>query len=159
MSPNSPYRLSRRGTLAAAGVFAAAFTQARRAHANTHAITAIVQPDHAASEAYIERAFDNGERIGMFQSGWTGYHTRGAVINLDGVVNPHALDAIIGRRLDRYLDERHISLIIDWPWVAEGIVRSRSDASRVLLRAIHDDGYFTVYRYRSRDPAAGQAAP
>ena len=60
MNSNLPGGLSRRALLAFAGTVTAALPQLRmrNAQANTQAITQIIQPDRAAPEAYIERAFE-----------------------------------------------------------------------------------------------------
>lgn len=60
MKPNFTAHLSRRAVFTLAGVVVVAPPQlrARRANANTLAITQIIQPARTAPEAYIERAFE-----------------------------------------------------------------------------------------------------
>lgn len=55
-----------------------------------------------------------GTRIGAWNAGVYGYfYTRGAVVNLDGVVNNAACDAIAGHRLARYADSMGIGHLAD----------------------------------------------
>ena len=60
MNTKLPGSLSRRALITFAGAVTAALPQlrARSAQANSHAIAEIVQPDHVAPEAFIERAFE-----------------------------------------------------------------------------------------------------
>jgi hypothetical protein len=68
---------------------------------------------HAISAGFVQAGFP-AARIGAFQSGVIGYFNPN-VINLDGKVNQAALDALKARRLDRYLDDQNIAVLIDWP--------------------------------------------
>lgn len=54
------------------------------------------------------------ERVGMFQSGTTGFLFPGEVVNLDGKVNADALRAFQRKRLPRYVDSMGFAYIIDW---------------------------------------------
>ena len=52
------------------------------------------------------------DRIGMFQSGTTGFMDK-RVTNLDGKVNPHALAALRSGNLARFVDSASFDYIID----------------------------------------------
>ena len=51
--------------------------------------------------------------IGAFNAGITSYFVERKLVNLDGVMNDRAIDAIRDKRLDRYIDEQQIDVILD----------------------------------------------
>ena len=71
---------------------------------------------HSVSAGFIQRYFDQSVHIGAFQSGVIGYFNDNAV-NLDGKVNSQALRALQTNTLERYIDEAHIGVIVDWPYI------------------------------------------
>ncbi|HVZ38003.1 MAG TPA: hypothetical protein VHI13_01905 [Candidatus Kapabacteria bacterium] len=69
------------------------------------------------------------DRIGMFQSGTTGFLHRN-VVNLDGKVNVGALRALQEHRMPAYIDSMRFDYLIDWapyvePVLADPILRGR----------------------------------
>ena len=57
-----------------------------------------------------------GEAIGSLQSGALGYYAEGhRVLNLDGVVNHLAFEAIRDNRLGTYLAAQQVQYVLDWP--------------------------------------------
>jgi len=65
---------------------------------------------------WLNQATPSDATIGAFQAGTLGYFTRRRVINLDGVVNPEALQAIRCGRFEEYLARNGVRLIVDDRW-------------------------------------------
>jgi hypothetical protein len=69
---------------------------------------------HSMAAGAIDRYFPREVRIGMFQSGVTGfYHPN--VINLDGKLDHEALDKLRKGRILDYIKEKRIVAVCDWP--------------------------------------------
>lgn len=65
-------------------------------------------------------------RIGMFQSGTSSYLSERTVINLDGVVNGDALEAMLSRRMLSYVASQGITYIADWEELIQLLLIGRS---------------------------------
>ena len=61
---------------------------------------------------YVQRNYPNA-RVGAFQSGVVGFFNNN-VENLDGKLNPSALEAEREHRLPAFLDEQKVDVITDW---------------------------------------------
>jgi hypothetical protein len=72
---------------------------------------------HAVSTGFVRDRLPPPARIGAFQSGVLGYYNA-HVFNLDGKVNAEALDA--AGALNRYVADRSITHLLDWPEVIAG---------------------------------------
>jgi hypothetical protein len=59
--------------------------------------------------------------IGSFNAGLHAYYSGHTVVNLDGVTNWEAFEALRQRRLLAYIDERGISYIVDFDEYIRGI--------------------------------------
>ncbi|MDP9332537.1 MAG: hypothetical protein M3Q30_04390 [Actinomycetota bacterium] len=83
-----------------------------RPHFGTDAATGYREPARA-----VVRIPPSGSVIGAFQSGALSYFADGRlkVINLDGVVNPDAPSPLRPGLTARYMRERHIRWLADWP--------------------------------------------
>ena len=56
-----------------------------------------------------------GETIGSTQTGAIAYYaTDHVVVNLDGVVSRPALDALHAKRIDEYMDDRGVDVLMEW---------------------------------------------
>lgn len=65
---------------------------------------------------WVERHVPDDVWVGAIQTGTLGYfHDR--TVNLDGKVNPEALEARRARALDRYVLESEIQYLVDWPGI------------------------------------------
>jgi len=107
--------------------------------------TGVTNSPQSVSAGFIQQYFDQKVRIGAFQSGALGYFNQNT-INLDGKVNSQALRALRTKTLERYIDEAHIDVIIDWPEAIHGslneqwltgwqpCVRQPADKSICLIR-------------------------
>ena len=62
---------------------------------------------------YIHQYYPNAH-VASFQSGTIGYFDRN-VENLDGKLNSGALKAITEHRMDSYIDEEKIDVLVEWP--------------------------------------------
>jgi len=58
-------------------------------------------------------------RVGAFNSGIIGYFSQRTVVNLDGVVNNSAFDALRGRQLQKYVWDNSITYIADFRFSVE----------------------------------------
>lgn len=74
-------------------------------------------------------------KIGAFQSGIAGYFCPN-VINLDGKVNAKALAAIRSGRLDEYLDQEGIHVLMDWPSYIAGHLPQKYLSSQWRLSSL-----------------------
>ena len=103
--------------------------------------------------------------IGAFNGGIAGYFSGRQTVNLDGVVDGDALDAIRGRRLLAYADRRCVTHIADFPfylfwyqrhWGGDGFytritpIAAFSEATSRQPEAIAVD--FTIWRYDAKTP-------
>jgi len=62
----------------------------------------------------VNRRVPDGTRLGSWNAGLFGYfYARGEVVNLDGLVNNAAYDAILGRSLGAYAARRRIDSLLD----------------------------------------------
>ena len=57
---------------------------------------------------------DSGARIGSFNAGIIGYYSGRLVVNLDGVINDNALNAIRTRTLQTYIEDMEIDYLVDF---------------------------------------------
>ena len=87
--------------------------------------------------------------IGAFQSGALGYFLdRHRVVNLDGVVNASALEALKGEEMYAYLLKENISVVADWNWVVDISLRRNSKKKRARLKHIKDVCGGSIYEVR-----------
>ena len=70
---------------------------------------------HLRAATLIRHGLDPHQRIGAFNAGILGYFSGRPVVNLDGVVNPEALEAMRNKRLYGYLEQRDIRYLVDAP--------------------------------------------
>jgi hypothetical protein len=99
----------------------------------------------------VRRSIADGERIGTFQSGLLGYATRGAIVNLDGVVNPEAARALEENRMDDYVLQLGLTQIVDLEWIVSALLIGRADAGRLELELLRD-GAPAAWRIHERTP-------
>lgn len=64
---------------------------------------------------WIESETTSDDRIGIFQSGTSGYFFPDRVVNLDGKVNVAAHEAYRGGRLGEYVIDQSFDYVADWP--------------------------------------------
>jgi hypothetical protein len=74
--------------------------------------------------------------VGSFNAGIFGYFSGRRVVNLDGVVNERAYEALAAHRLADYVHEAGIEWVIDWAGQLEWFLAHFSDRSRVRLEAV-----------------------
>jgi hypothetical protein len=100
----------------------------------------------------VEARVPPGAWVAALQTGTLGYF-RDRVLNLDGKVNPEALE----RRGDvwRYLDERGIGWLCDWPEIFRPFFGSRPEQNGWEL--VERSGKFALFK-RRRDAAPGTPA-
>jgi hypothetical protein len=67
----------------------------------------------AISAGFVKKNFST-TRVGMFQSGVAGYFNPN-VVNLDGKVDYLACSYNRQNRIDMYIDQRKIEVLVDWP--------------------------------------------
>jgi hypothetical protein len=90
-------------------------TAVKAEHTYTHAWYGL-QPDMLEASRWIDAETPPDARVGAFNSGIVGYFSHRTTVNLDGVMNPDAFDAIKRRRVAAYVDEREIDYIADFPF-------------------------------------------
>ncbi len=72
--------------------------------------------DMRAAAIWQSEHLPPGTRVGAFNSGIQGYFSKAQVINLDGLVNNAAYDALREKRLWAYIHEARIAYLIDFPF-------------------------------------------
>jgi hypothetical protein len=70
-------------------------------------------------------------RAGAFQSGTLSYFSTRPVVNLDGVVNALASQALRDKRMLAYIREQRLAAVIDAPFIIEALLVQRSDEREV----------------------------
>jgi hypothetical protein len=105
MKKSRPYQ-----TISVAGFLLFAFFAA--AYFSLH--TGNIGNTHAVSAGFINREFPQYEKIGAFQSGVIGFFNPN-IVNLDGKVNSEAIKFSRDGKLNQYLDDQHIDVLVDWP--------------------------------------------
>lgn len=74
--------------------------------------------------------------VGAFQSGVLGYFLERKVVNLDGVVNPEALEALQRQEVFAYVKREGIDLIADAAWVVQVSLMQNSKNTPAQLRLL-----------------------
>lgn len=101
---------------------------------------------------WIDDHTSRDDTIGVFQGGAIGYLSDRKVINLDGKVNGEALDALRHKRIDAYLEENGVNVVLDNSHVLTLFLGAR-DNPEVLQHA----GY-TKIMHGARDGVPGWSA-
>ena len=88
--------------------------------------------------AWVNKEFPEGTVIGCVQTGAIGYFTddKTVVINLDGVVNKEAYDAIQRKDLMNYIRSKKIEYFIDWDINYEFVARNSSEFKESDLQLV-----------------------
>jgi hypothetical protein len=119
----------------------------------------VLQLDMLDAARWIDRETPPDARVGAFNSGIVGYFSHRTTVNLDGVMNPDALDAIRDRRVVEYTRERRLGYLVDYPyypfWLYRPFLGADLPATEV---ARFDDvvtfqGPFVVYELLTDDSA------
>ncbi len=128
------------------------------------------------SGRYLSRLLEGvgDESIGCFNSGLVAWHHQGRVVNLDGVVNREAFDALREGALGEYLDRQGIRFLIDvssqfafessWPHASGRYFGGGFDQKRDLkaVARFHvagvewptdEEAYWTLYWRMGHGPA------
>lgn len=123
------------------------------------------QLDMLSAARWSQNNTPPGAVVGSFNAGIVGYISGRQTVNLDGVVDGDALDAIRGRRLLAYADRRCVTHLADFPfylfwyqryWGGDGVsaritpVAAFSEATSRQPEAIAVD--FTIWRYDTPTP-------
>ncbi len=104
---------------------------------------------------WINKNLPPEARIGAFQSGIIGYFSQARVINLDGVVNQDAFQAIKDKRMLEYIENSGIQYVMDWQWMIEDYLwkSSQPPVDRQRLRLLQADIYgYNLYQVVANHP-------
>ncbi|MCB1257321.1 MAG: glycosyltransferase family 39 protein [Microthrixaceae bacterium] len=78
------------------------------------------QPSMVEAGRWLEANTEPSDRVLSFNAGFISYFSQRTVLNLDGVVNNQALDALKERRLASYMCESEAKWYVDFePWMLE----------------------------------------
>jgi 4-amino-4-deoxy-L-arabinose transferase-like glycosyltransferase len=80
---------------------------------------------------WVDQNLEKGAVVGMFQSGAGSYFAGQTVINLDGVVNSKAYQAMREKRMMSYLISERVQYVVDWEWMIDDYLRKCSDSTLV----------------------------
>ena len=92
---------------------------------------------------WVEDNTGEDETIGVFQGGVIGYLSHRRVVNLDGKVNRHALEALKHRTMRRYIEEEGIDVVMDNDFVLNMFLGRKSERGRATLTS---NKIFTGYK-------------
>lgn len=81
--------------------------------------------------AWVNQNLEKDAIIGMYQSGAASYFAQQTIINLDGVVNSKAFQAMREKRMMSYLISEGIQYVVDWEWMIDDYLRECSDPELV----------------------------
>ncbi len=127
--------------------------------------TTIRDSGYMPAAHWVARRFEPGTVIGSTQAGAFSYFAPGlTVVNLDGVVNRAAYDAMRDRRLVSYMREMNIAYTIEWPRGLDLIATSSSavDAGFKVVDEIPVSTWgfpWFIYETLPAQPAAETAPP
>ena len=113
---------------------------------------------------WLSEHTDPDDKIGVFQGGAVGYLSDRDVVNLDGKVNRHALDALRNHTLTGYLEQEGFDVIVDNSNVLDLLLfgPENGDPRRdlTLEKIMHgaSDGIPGWSAYRIHGPGAGSGA-
>ena len=90
---------------------------------------------------WINENMSADAKIGSFQSGTFAYFTEHQVINLDGVVNQDAFEAMKDKRMLEYIENSGIEYVLDWQWMIDDYLwkSSNPSADRSKLQLLQED--------------------
>ena len=92
---------------------------------------------------WIENNTEEHETIGVFQGGVIGYLSHRRVVNLDGKVNKHALEALKKENMREYIMEAGIDVVMDHEVVLNLFLGSKPEGDRTALSS---DKIFAGYK-------------
>ncbi len=98
---------------------------------------------------WIETHTPAEARIGIFNAGAIGYFSNRRVVNLDGKVNPRALEALRATRIRRYLVEEEIDFVVDHQWILERFLNDPGEAAVLTLTPVADPDGLSVPGWRA----------
>jgi hypothetical protein len=81
------------------------------------------QREMLAANHWLSKNLPSDAKIGSFNAGIYAFYSNRQVVNLDGVVNHSAFEAIKGRNILLYLDQEKVSYIIDYDSAIKGEYR------------------------------------
>jgi len=88
--------------------------------------------------------------IGAFQSGTMSFFVERRLINLDGVVNKKAYNALLNKQLTEYLIDKKVDYVVEWPQGIENFIFDNSSnkqlAANTLKLLKNDIYFFDIYK-------------
>jgi hypothetical protein len=80
-----------------------------------------------------------GSTVGVFNSGAIGYFSDRHIVNLDGKVNPLALEALRRDALRDYVRAEHIDYVIDHEWIVSRFLLTPGASDGLHFARVEDD--------------------
>jgi hypothetical protein len=99
--------------------------------------------------ALLEAHVAHQERVGAFQSGAVAYYgINWDVVNLDGVLNAAAKEAMAEGRMNEYLLRAGVDWLVDWDWIVNALYTRHAGKKRALdaWECVAQDGQMCLYR-------------
>ena len=112
--------------------------------------------EHRIGVNMLDGVVPPGATVGGFQSGALGYYASDwRIVNLDGVVNPAALDAMREKRMAEYVADENIDWLLDLDWIIDALYVRRSARANPLddWELVATSGDMRLYRRRGGDDA------
>lgn len=88
---------------------------------------------------WIDAHTPPGARIGVFNSGAIGYFSDRSIVNLDGKVNPAALDALRHDQLRDYVRRAHIDYVVDHEWIVGQFLSTERSGDGLRFARVEED--------------------
>jgi hypothetical protein len=82
--------------------------------------------DFPINAGFVSKQISNERRVGAFQSGVLGFFNQD-VVNLDGKIDPQALDSIRQGVIHAYIDSQGVDFLVDWPEVLQALLLKGND--------------------------------
>ncbi|HWB33886.1 MAG TPA: hypothetical protein VG753_01000 [Candidatus Paceibacterota bacterium] len=107
------------------------------------------QADMYAMAAWMSANLPAGTPVGAFNSGVEGYFSTVRIVNLDGLVNYSAYQALLRRQLWSYIKNEKLAYISDWPISLTYRFKSFLDVADPLsqLATVHTEGELASGRF------------
>jgi 4-amino-4-deoxy-L-arabinose transferase-like glycosyltransferase len=114
-----------------------------------------LQKEMLAASNWLEGNVPAGSTVGSFNAGIYSYYGGWRVVNLDGVVNHHAYEALQDRQLFSYIQSENVDYLIDFDFYIQDLyapfMGSDFPASLQEIAVLSDlshEGFLRVYRLK-----------
>ncbi len=87
----------------------------------------------------LKGRIEPGRTVGAFQAGTLSWFSGRDVVNLDGKVNPDAMQALRDRRTHEYILGTGVDYLVDWEWLLHCLCTRHAPETKALFRKLETD--------------------